>query len=58
MAIKKGDSVKQVVHPIQGVVVEKAFDDTSDTFRFLVEYEDAAGNTTQTWFDDGQLEAA
>ena len=57
MAIKKGDAVRQVIKPIEGVVIEKRFDDSDDSFKLLVEYANEDGSAASTWFDESQVEA-
>lgn len=54
---KKGDTVRQIVPaPIEGVVVGKQFNEDSDMFQLLVEFQTLDGSTTQTWFDESAVE--
>jgi hypothetical protein len=54
--MKKGDLAKQVIHPIEGVVIGKQFLEDSDIFQFCLEYTGADGEVHQKWFDEGELE--
>jgi hypothetical protein len=55
--IKKGDSVRQKMpEPIQGAVIEKAFDDDLNAFKFRVEYSEN-GDIHHKWFFENELEA-
>ena len=56
MALAKGDSVKQVVTPIQGTVTAKRFNDDTDSFEYLVSYSDTAGNAAERWFSESEIE--
>jgi hypothetical protein len=59
MAIKKGDTVRQIVPaPIQGVVTEKRFLEDGDTFQYCVEYPDTDGDgQPQTrWFNETEIQ--
>lgn len=57
MPIKLGDTVRQIQPaPIQGVVVKKQFDESSDEFQFLVEGTNAQGEPTSNWFNESQIE--
>lgn len=55
--MKLGDQAKQVVHPIQGLIVKKQFNEDTDSFQYLLEYENKEGELTQSWFNEGELEA-
>jgi hypothetical protein len=54
-AFKKGDSVRQVVKPIEGEVVDLAIVDHD--LQFLVEYIGADGETHQRFFKEDEIEA-
>ncbi len=56
MPIPKGAQVRQVVPVITGNVVERRFNDSADTFEYLVEYADADDAAQSRWFTDGQIE--
>lgn len=59
MAIKLGDTVRQIVPaPIVGTVAKKQFDESSDSFQFLVEDTDADGQVHSRWFTESQIEGA
>jgi hypothetical protein len=55
--MKIGDNVKQVVHPIEGVIASKRFDEVTDTFQYLLEYTDKDGEETSRWFNEDEIEA-
>lgn len=57
MPFAKGDSVKQVVHPIAGPITSKRFNEDTDSFEYLVSYTDAEGNQTERWFTESEIEA-
>jgi hypothetical protein len=57
MAFKKDDLVKQVIHPIAGVITSKRFNEDSDSFEYLVSYPDADGNIVERWFTESEIEA-
>lgn len=54
--MKIGDSVKQVIHPIAGIVTRKQYDETSDGFVYLVEYTGADTEVTHRWFAENEIE--
>jgi len=57
MAIKLGDTVRQIVPaPIQGVVIQKQFVEGTDSFQYLVENTDDAGQTHTRWFEASDIE--
>lgn len=59
MAIVKGAPVRQIVEkPIEGVVVERRFNDSHDQMEYLVESPDTDGDgVPQTrWFLESQIE--
>jgi hypothetical protein len=58
MAHAKGDSVKQIVTPIQGTVAAKRFNDDTDSFEYLVSYTDSAGNVAERWFTESEIQGA
>jgi hypothetical protein len=51
---KIGDTVKQVVPVVQGVVLEKKF--IEDDICYRVEFTDAAGDKHERWFKESELE--
>ena len=57
MPFSKGQTVKQVVHPIQGEITSKRFNEDSDAFEYLVTYPDADGNPVERWFTATEVEA-
>lgn len=57
MPFAKGATVKQVVHPIQGPITSKRFNEDSDSFEYLVAFTDAEGNTQERWFAETEVEA-
>jgi hypothetical protein len=54
-AFKKGDSVRQVVNPIEGEVVDLAIVDGD--VQFLVSYVGADGEQHQRYFTEAELQA-
>lgn len=54
--MKIGDSVKQVVHPISGIISRKVYDEAADGFRYQVDYTDAEGEDSHRWFTESELE--
>jgi hypothetical protein len=57
MAIKLGTKVRQIVEaPIEGVVINKTFNEQGDHFQFIVEFVDADGVAHQRAFNDDQVE--
>lgn len=57
MPFAKGQTVKQVVHPIQGEITSKRFNEDTDSFEYLVTYLDAAGSPVERWFTESEVEA-
>lgn len=58
MAIKTGATVRQIVPaPIQGVVLDRRFNDSHDKMEYLVESPDTDGDGTpqQRWFLESQI---
>ena len=57
MSIKKGSYVRQVVPVIEGVVLKKTFNDSTDSFDYLVEYKSPSvgEGPSRRWFSEGQL---
>lgn len=54
---RKGDTVRQIVPaPIQGVVISKQFNEDSDAFQLLVEFQTPDGLPTEAWFDESAVE--
>ena len=58
MSFTKGQTVKQVVFPIQGEVTSKRFNEDTDAFEYLVSFTDADGNPGERWFTESEVEAA
>lgn len=57
MTIRLGDTVRQVLPaPIQGTVVKKQFNESTDSFEFLVEGTSAEGEPQSGWFAESQIE--
>ena len=57
MPFAKGETVKQVIHPIQGEITSKRFNEDTDAFEYLVSYPDTDGNTVERWFTEAEVEA-
>lgn len=61
MAIKTGANVRQIMpKPIEGVVIERRFNDSHDEMEYHVESADADGDGApdRHWFLESQIEAA
>lgn len=57
MAIKLGDAVRQILPaPITGTVAKKQFNESTDSFEFLVEGTSAEGDPQSGWFTESQIE--
>lgn len=56
MAIKRGATVRQIVTPIVGEVVERRMRGEADEIECLVQWKDAEGNQQSTWFLESQIE--
>lgn len=56
MPYKAGDVVQQVVKPIVGPVVDLSI--ANGEVHYLVEWTDGEGNSSQRWFNEGEIEAA
>lgn len=57
MPFSKGQTVKQMVHPIQGEIISKRFNEDSNSFEYLVTYLDPDGNAVERWFTESEVEA-
>lgn len=53
--MKIGDSVKQVVHLIAGVISRKQYDENSDGFIYQVDYTDENGQPSHRWFAENEI---
>lgn len=54
--MKNGDGVKQIVHPIKGVISRKQYDESSDGFIYQVDYTDVNGDASHRWFTESEIE--
>lgn len=54
--IRKGDTVRQVVTPVQGTVDSFQVDQETGTLQFLVVWTDEAGEVQSKYFLDGEVE--
>lgn len=62
MALKTGSEVRQIVKPpIEGVIVQRRFNDSADQMEYLVEWPDDDSDTDlapqQRWFLESEIAA-
>lgn len=58
MPIALGATARQIVPaPIEGVVVERNFNESLGEMQYRVESDGGAGNTRSNWFVESQIEA-
>ena len=55
---KNGDTVRQVIAPIEGQVMRFAFDPQTGEIAYLVSWTDAEGNAHERSFAEDEIEAA
>ncbi|MFA6039893.1 MAG: hypothetical protein WC733_00135 [Methylophilus sp.] len=55
MSIKKGSLVEVKTFVIKGEIVEKKFNEETDTFQYKVEYKGEDGETHSRWYEEDQL---
>jgi hypothetical protein len=55
---KNGDTVRQVIAPIEGQVMRFAFDPQTGEIAYLVGWTDAEGNAHERSFAEDEIEAA
>lgn len=53
--MKVGDQAVQVVHPIQGEIARKQFNEEADSFQYLLKYTDKDGEETTRWFNEDEI---
>lgn len=53
-----GQPVRQVVPVITGTVADVTYIAAESSFRYLVDFTDAAGHPAQRWFKESEIEAA
>lgn len=58
MPLKVGTPVRQVVPVIEGTVRKAVYDDATEKFSYLVEFEAPGGETGERWFAEDEVEAA
>lgn len=56
MPIKRGATVRQIVAPIVGEVVERRMHGEADEIECLVQWTDSNGNLQSRWFLESQIE--
>ena len=55
---KNGDTVRQVIAPIEGQVMRFAFDPQTGEIAYLVSWTDAEGNAHERSFSEDEIEVA